>query len=178
MNNEIWKPIPGYEGYEASTLGRIRSLSYDKTGRIKIMKPWIAATGYYTIMLTDNNGKRKTIGVHRLIYLTFFGSIPYGMHINHIDENKLNNNLNNLNLLTPRENYNWGTRNKRITKTMTNGKTSKKVYQYTLDGELVRVWPSTMECNRNGFNHSHIAECCRGVKPQYRGFIWSYSPLS
>lgn len=53
----------------------------------------------------------------------------------------------------------------------------KKVYQYTLDGELVKIWDSTMECGRNGYTQSAVAACCRGIKKQYKGYIWSYSPL-
>ena len=56
MNNEIWKPIPGYEGYEASTLGRIRSLKY---GKIRILKPFKTKKGYLRVNLWKD-GKRKS----------------------------------------------------------------------------------------------------------------------
>ena len=57
--------------------------------------------------------------------------------------------------------------------------TSKKVYQYTLDGELVKIWLSTMECGRNGFTQSAVSACCNGKKyyKTYKGYIWSYEPL-
>ena len=54
-------------------------------------------------------------------------------------------------------------------------KLSKKVLQFTLNGELIREWPSTKECGRNGFNQSAVAACCRGEKPQYKGFKWCYA---
>ena len=54
-------------------------------------------------------------------------------------------------------------------------KLSKKVLQSTLNGEFVREWPSTKECGRNGFNQSAVAACCRGEKPQYKGYKWCYA---
>lgn len=54
---------------------------------------------------------------------------------------------------------------------------SKQVYQYTLDGELVKIWPSTKECGRNGFRSGHISECCNGERKTHNGFKWSYTPL-
>ena len=55
-----------------------------------------------------------------------------------------------------------------------NGKKSKKVLQFTLDGVFIREWPSTMECERNGFYNTNVSACCRGKKPQYKGFVWKY----
>ena len=54
-------------------------------------------------------------------------------------------------------------------------KLSKRVLQFTLNGELIREWPSTKECGRNGFNQSAVSACCRGEKPQYKGFKWCYA---
>ena len=53
----------------------------------------------------------------------------------------------------------------------------KKVYQYTLDGELVKVWDSTMECDRNGYNHGAISKCCKGRVKTHKGYRWSYEPI-
>lgn len=53
----------------------------------------------------------------------------------------------------------------------------KVVYQYTKDGKLVKVWESTMECGRNGFNHCHVSSCCNGKRKTHKGCIWSYVPL-
>lgn len=56
----------------------------------------------------------------------------------------------------------------------TNGKCSKPVLQFTLDGEFVKEWPSVMECERNGFNHSSVSACCRGEQKSAYGFLWQY----
>lgn len=50
----------------------------------------------------------------------------------------------------------------------------KKVYQYTIDGELVKIWNSVNECGRNGYSQGCISQCCNGIKKQYKDFIWSY----
>lgn len=54
---------------------------------------------------------------------------------------------------------------------------SKQVYQYSLDGELVRVWESTAEAGRNGFHHSNISNCCNGKYKTSGGYKWSFNPL-
>ena len=67
---------------------------------------------------------------------------------------------------------------KKMSKLMTNNsKVSKQVYQYTLDGELVAVWKSTMDCERNGFNHSEVGRCCNGTRGRitYKNYIWKYA---
>ena len=56
-----------------------------------------------------------------------------------------------------------------------NAKLSKPVYQYTLEGEFIKMWPSVAECSKNGFHH--VADCCRGKRKQDKGYIWSYIPL-
>ena len=53
----------------------------------------------------------------------------------------------------------------------------KEVYQYTLDGELVKIWSSTNECGRNGYNQGHISKCCNGKRQKHKGYKWSYNPL-
>lgn len=54
---------------------------------------------------------------------------------------------------------------------------SKTVYQYSLDGLLVAIWPSTRECGRNGYTHQSVSACCNGKQKTHKGFIWSYEPL-
>ena len=53
-------------------------------------------------------------------------------------------------------------------------KLSKKVLQFTLDGELIREWPSVAECGRNGFCQGAVSECCQGKRKTYKGFLWMY----
>lgn len=172
--NEEWRPVAGYEGlYEVSNFGRVKSLNYNNTNCKKNLKPRFIKCGYKTIYLNKNNIQKGFL-IHRLVYEAFYGTIPEGMQINHINEIKSDNSIWNLNLMTPKENSNWGTGTKRCTLKRLNGKMSKKVYQYNIDGEFVREWASTRECGRNGFHQSSVAACCRGEKLQYKGYIWKY----
>ena len=117
MNKEIWKDIPNYEGlYQASNLGNIRSLDrirkqYNHNGiatvkyKGKILKQQIKrGTGYYVVRLYDNNKKSKTKLVHRLIAETFIQNKNNFPVINHIDGNKKNNNITNLEWCTQSHN--------------------------------------------------------------------------
>ena len=109
MEEEIWKDIVGYEGlYQVSNTGKIKSLNYNHTGREKILKQRLFNRGYLYVGLWKN-GKQKYFSVHRLEYEAFYGEIPKGMQVNHINEIKTDNRLENLNLMTPKENTNWGT---------------------------------------------------------------------
>ncbi len=103
--DEIWKPIPGYDGrYEASTFGRIRRVK-DKmhrkaAWRDEIMKPLAPDKhGYVRIGLMRGRAVIRT-GVHQLIALTFLGACPEGCEINHINLDKSNNRLDNLEYIT------------------------------------------------------------------------------
>ena len=174
MKKEYWKPVLDYEGlYEVSNWGRVKSLNYIHSGKEKILKPVTTKNGYLRVVLCKN-GKKKTFLVHRLVAEAFIPNPNNLPQVNHKDENKLNNNVENLEFCDNKYNSNFGTRNERIIAKNTNGKRSKKVYQYTLDGQFVREWESTSDCGRNGYNYGNVAACCRGELKKYKGFIWKY----
>ena len=104
---EIWKDIEGYEElYQVSNFGNVKSLNYNKTRKEKILKPAINGVGYYQVILSKN-GKKKTFRIHKLVVMTFLNHQPDGTHnivVNHIDNNKLNNHVNNLELVSNRYN--------------------------------------------------------------------------
>ena len=173
---EIWKDIKECEGYQVSNLGRIKRLkTFVKKRNNKyaeldesILKLHINNNGYSCVYI-----KKKGYLVHRLVYEAFVGEIPEGMQVNHIDEKPNNNRLENLNLLTPKANSNWGTRNERISKNKTNGITSKPVLQYDLEGNFIKEWPSVMEIERVlNFNHTLIGRCCSHKKNYKTGYVY------
>ena len=185
MIGEIWKTAiydgEIYEGlYKVSNLGKILSLNYRRTGKAELLNPGTDKDGYFQVILYKN-GESKTCKVHRLIAETFLENPENLPEVNHKDENKKNNFVflnedgsvdkkrSNLEWKNHRDNLNHGTHNERIAKA-----NSKRVLQLSLSGELIREWDSTMECGRNGFNQGAVAACCRGEKPQYKGFIWKY----
>lgn len=163
-----------YEGlYQVSNLGRILSLNYRNTGKSELMNPFDNC-GYLQVQLWKN-GEYKICKVHRLVAEIFIPNPDNLPEVNHIDEDKTNNRVDNLEWKSHRDNCNHGTRNQRAAKAKINGKKSKKVLQFTLSGEFIREWPSTAECGRNGFDHGAVAACCRGEKPHYKGFLWMYA---
>jgi hypothetical protein len=102
--SEEWREIPGSDGrYLASTLGRICTLYPRKDGRYnpKIINTWISKIGYEHCKLS-RDGKSRTCLVHRMVMFAFVG--PSDLDVNHIDGNKLNNCLSNLQYLSHQEN--------------------------------------------------------------------------
>lgn len=162
----MYKDFTKYEVYED---GRIWSYS-----KKKFLKPFTRKDGYQQVWLTDNEGNAKIYFVHRVVWESVTGAtIPEGMQINHIDEMKDNNAISNLNLMSPKENCNWQTRNERISKSMTNGKLSKQVGAFK-DGNIVITFSSTNEAGRNGFDQGAVAACCRCERKTHKGFEWRY----
>lgn len=175
MENEIWLPVKDFEGlYEVSSCGRVRSLGNGiRNSKQGVLKPFKKYDGYFLVGL-HKNGKVKVYLIHRLVAETFIPNLFDYQQVNHIDENKTNNNVENLEWCDHKYNCNYGTRNKRISEKMTNGKKSKPILQFTKTGELVREYPSTREAGRNGFHPGHIIDCCKGKQKYHKGFIWKY----
>ncbi len=115
MRNEVWKPIPGFNGkYEASSCGRIKSIyAVSKLGRkrrtLVILKPSINHRGYYILKLS-----KKTYKVHRLVAMAFHDNPENKPQVNHKDLNQLNNHKDNLEWATAKENTNHAQANGRI----------------------------------------------------------------
>lgn len=166
---EKWKEIPGYEGlYEASDKGNIRNA---KKGNI--LKP----NGRYLQVILCRNSVKKHELVHRLVWSAFNGPIPSGMQVNHINEDKHDNRLENLNMMTSKENCNWGTRNQRQSKLQINdAKKSKRVVARSLETEDIMVFESAHEAARKtGFSRGTISNACRGLYGGIlRGYKWKY----
>ena len=112
------EPIPGFPDYTISKNGEIRKVTGKRAPQI--MKPKIRYDGYYQIGLRDENGKKHWISVHRLVAITYIPNPSNLPQVNHIDENKLNNHVSNLEWCTVFYNCNYGSRNKNISETHKN----------------------------------------------------------
>lgn len=169
---EIWKDIKEYEGlYQVSNKGNVKSLNYHRTGEERILKPMVDRGGYLTLMLYKN-GKCKNLKVHRLVLMTFNPIDNMDkFDVNHKDENKQNNNLDNLEWCDRSYNNNYGSRTQ---------KTSKPVVQLDpTTNKVINVYCSVREAKRQGFNSSNIAQCCKNKFSRkgnniYKGYKWQY----
>lgn len=174
---EIWKDIEGFEGlYQVSNLGRVKSLErviIRKNGRKipcreKNLTSSIGAFGYYRVNLCKN-GRQFTKKIHTLVAEHFIGKRPEGYDVNHIDENKANNAVSNLEYVTRKENINHATRNIRSAKTK-----GKPVLGISLDGKHAMTFWSTKEAARHGFDRVSIRSCCDGKYKQHKGYTWRW----
>ena len=168
---EIFKDIKDLEGkYQVSNFGQILSLNYRHTGKPKLLKPVKHKNGYLFV----NLGRKNIISIHRLVAEHFISNPNNLPCINHKDENKENNIVDNLEWCTREYNNNYGSHVERIRKANTNGKCSKKVLQFSKSGEFIKEWPSTAECSRNGYDFRNVSACCRGEIKSAYGYIWKY----
>ena len=163
MKSILIKTVPGYKFYSD---GRIWS-----EHKKDFMVGDNCSDGYNRVKV---NGVRK----HRSywIALAFIPNPDNLPEVNHIDENKMNDSVRNLEWCDKKYNCNYGTRNKRIKEKQLNRKDhSKVVEQLTFDGELVATYPSTQEAQRQtGFCRVSISYCCLGKSKQAYGYIWRF----
>lgn len=164
---EVWKDIPNYEGlYKISNLGRVKSF----VKKERILRPADNGNGYMKVCLCKN-GKQKYFLIHRLVYESFTGSIDRWklggsthdiLEINHKNEIKTDNRLENLELVTHKYNVNYGARTDIAAE-----KNGVRIYQYNEYGKLVKIWRSIRKCK---LNHNF------SQKKEYTisgGYLWS-----
>lgn len=197
MDNEIWKPIKGYEGlYEISNFGRVKRLpkwtraTYPFLLKEKIMSLSHDKNGYAVLILTNAEGHKKMEKVHRLVAIAFIDNVFNYDQVNHKNEIKDDNCVSNLEWCDAKYNSNYGTRLKRISlarigRTLTEGeklahrKASKPIVAISLLDSTIKVYCSSYDAQKDGFLRSNIRRCCqkRFNKPNnniYKGFRWYF----
>lgn len=174
MEKEVWKDIKGYEGfYKASNLGHIFSVK-----RNIILKGGINSDGYYTVMLFKN-GIGKSYKVHRLIAETFIFNKKNLPQINHINGNKIDNRVENLEFVTSKENIKHAWEHK-----LAKGKYGKygnravKIIQLDLNNKEIKKYNSIMEAEKQtNISHTAISNCLKNLSKTSGGFKWKYQKL-
>lgn len=171
---EIWKDIEGFNGfYQVSNLGNVKSY---KQNKIKYLNKRITPKGYIEFKLTKN-GKSNYYKAHRLVAQAFIPNPNNLPQVNHIDCNKQNNCIDNLEWCTNSENqihaYKNGLQPKRCG---LNSSRCRAVNQYTITGEFIKHWDYIKQAS-DALNipHNYIVRCCRGVYKTTQGFIFRYA---
>jgi hypothetical protein len=174
---EVWKVVPHGEGYFVSNKGNIAS---EKTGTFKLRKLHENKYGYIGVILSmGNRNDMKHFLVHRLVAETFIENPENKPQVNHIDGDKKNNNVENLEWVTAKENTAHAYENnlKSYQQLYENGmKTAKEICQIDLNtGEVLKIWESAKAIQREiGFDQTAILRCCHLKQVTFKGFKWRF----
>ena len=173
---EIWKDIKGYEGlYQVSNMGRIKSLNYRNTGEEGILRHSLDSYGYLKVTL-HKNGKQKYFRIHRLVAETFIPNVNNLPEVNHIDENKENNHVENLEWCDRKYNNNYGSRNERASVSMKGKKHKLKKQILCIEtGEIFDTSQDVINIMFNGKgSQSNIRNHLNGQRKSAYGYHFKY----
>lgn len=178
MEEEIWKDIPGYEGrYQVSTRGNVASLNYNRTGERRLRIPRLGKRGYLYLNL-HKNGITKTMKIHRLVAITFIPNPKNLPQINHKDENKLNNNVENLEWYDSSYNNKYGNRPRKVLdahKRNGSSKAERPVIKIDCSGTIIEEFVSISEAARqSGVRRESLRDCVLGRQHTCVGYYWKY----
>ena len=192
MKGEIWKDVKDYEGlYQVSNMGRVKSLErmkWNGRGYQKIPEKILKASEYrggYLQVNLSKDGKAKDCKIHRLVAQAFISNPQNLPEVNHKDENKKNNCVENLEWCSKLYNINYGTGRKRSAEKRRGKKKSeehikklsKPVFSVNKESGLIMWWQSASEAGRIlGIAKQSICACCRGRKCKSAGgHYWFYA---
>ncbi len=166
---EIWKDVRGYEGiYQVSNLGNVKTLK-----RNMLLK--VNNTSKYDYVKLYKNGKGKVKKIHRLVAENFIENPNKLECVNHKDENKKNNNVNNLEWCTKKYNCNYGTIKERMSKSLS----KYKIAQKDKNGNIIKIWQSVWDIEHNtSYKKGNIRCCCQNKHNYAYGYKWEYIPIN
>ena len=187
---ELWKDIIGYEGYyQISNLGNVRSVDrfdgvHDRQGAI--MKPALKRNGYLQVGLRKHS-ERKWFSVHRLVAIHFIENPDKKPQVNHIDGNKLNNTIENLEWVTEKENQNHAARlglrdnipkgknHCNYGKFGENSRSAKPVIRLDPKTGETKLYKAKVLAKNEGFDVTSISKCCHGKLKTHKGYEWYFA---
>lgn len=166
FGKEIWKDIPCWEGfYQVSTLGNI------KNSKGSILKSGKNKKGYMMVALYKNS-KGHTRTVHRLVAQAFISNPNNLPHINHIDSNRINNHITNLEWCNHSMNMKHGYKYGKVKPP----RTDKKIIQFNMDGSLIATYESIkIASEKTCSDRSHISKVCKGKLNSTNNYRWAYA---
>ncbi len=186
MSSEIWKVITEFPNYEVSNFGRVKSLGRYipvKAGAMRfkketILKPKDNGKGYKAVNLSTGDGNFKVRYIHRLVAFAFLALTEGLDEVNHIDGDKANNEVSNLE---------WCDRSHNVSHAFSTGlRTAKKgreqhrykgdIHAFDSDGKLVMVLVGQKQMKDIGLIPSHVYNCVNGVYKTHKGFTFKRIP--
>ena len=168
MSKEVWRDIEGYEGkYQVSNKGRVKSLNYHRSGKEVILKQCKSKDGYLKVCLFKN-GKETTFSVHRIVALAFINNYNNCPEINHKDEDKTNNCVENLEWCDRKYNVNYGSAIEKMVQT-------RKLRKKILCIETNQIFNSCRDAGKSvNVDHGNISKCANGIYETSAGYHWKY----
>ena len=171
MTQEIWKPVVGYEGiYEVSSGGRVRN------SKGKILTPHLYGHGYLRIDLFKSS-KKKSVAVHRLVAEAFVAKPKGAEVVNHLDECKTNNCVENLEWTTQKKNVNYGSANMKLSESLRRfykkNPTPKRKQVRCVETQT--MYPSISHASKDtGISLQNISSCAHKKRPTAGGYRWEF----
>lgn len=172
-NTEVELDTGANTNYIVCSNGMIISTNYGQKGLRCSMIGSIDRRGYNAVLISNGHNSRF-INTHRLIAKCFIPNPNSLAQVNHKNEIKTDNRVENLEWCTNKYNANYGSRNKKISIANINGKCSKRIYQLDLNYNIIKEWPSISEAARYGFSIQHISSCCLGKRKTHKGYRWQF----
>ena len=158
MKQETFKTIENFSNYEVSSYGRVKNV---ETG--KFLKPYDNGNGYLQVQLFNTDG-RKALLVHRIVAQAFLENPGNLATVDHINGDKTNNNVENLQWMTQADN--------------TRKANNKRVNQYNTNGDFIATYVSITEASRQtGADDACIGNCCAGRRLTAGSYIWKYEEI-
>lgn len=179
---ETWKSIEEHEGYEVSSYGRVKAVKRQvayKDGRVgsypeRILKTTLNHKGYQRLRLSYPRGDGKygkMYTIHRLVALTFVPNPENKPQVNHIDGDKLNNHVSNLEWVTNVENHEHKLENNLYPESHM----PKRIGKFDLEGNLLETFDSIYSAAQSVESRQWaISRCANGQRKSHKGFAWQY----
>lgn len=178
---EIWKTIENYPNYEVSNTGQVRSWVNKASKRRKspkLLKPSLCANGYLAVTLyADKSTRPKRFNIHRLVLQAFVANIDNLPQINHKDENRQNNHVDNLEWCDSTCNLKYSNVHKKGLATKQNKNKSnaeKPICAFNKENVLIMTFKSLSEAERAGYHRYGIRQVINGKTKTHKGYIWKF----